>query len=53
MKTEKRILHSFGWAMAVWLVIIIMLFGSCASYRTEPYKPSMNPVKNYHKAYNK
>ena len=37
----------------ILLLIALLLLSSCSkkTFRTEPYKPSMNPAKAYQKAY--
>lgn len=49
MKT-KTIIYSFARSIATWLALAI-LATSCATYRTQPYKPSLNPVHQYQKTY--
>lgn len=37
--------------MKYTIIIFLFLISSCASYRTEPYKPSMKPAKEYQKTF--
>lgn len=51
MNQDKSLKYAAWCALLAWLIIIVLIVTSCASYRTEPYKPSMNPAKAYQKEY--